>query len=452
MEFWVDNLNPLFLHPEMSKEIDLSTLLMQALSRHLRPAPYPYGLLTLRLLGKLGGRNRQFLRCPMALEYHQREEPQIAKDPYIECKWNRAEESASKMLLNSSILIPIPLSHCLKMLKMIATVQTSSKTKCDSSFFDTNTCLVSHTESSSVLWSSRIEDIDLEKYRKDFVSSTLRNQATACFAITRTFIREKLLEASPFLKKQNSGMINNDFVLLKSSNVKHACIILCYACVINDIKDDALALLKDFVKIIDKKIFAESIVIFVSDPSEVTTEIGIKLLSIFLNPAESHRVAETMDALESTANALIASLCETCRSSEWCRYGGLHEAILFVMNTVGCEWSRKHEVMLVNVAMMCIKTVPRELSLVATKSLRFYMLVCTCLYGTPLLDECNDDLIIDMFSSDKRVGNKTQSYRQSKTSEMTDLGTKVNKRIILPCEDVFRIIVFELASPQHLVR
>ena len=34
---------------------------MQGLTYHLRPAPYPYGLLTLRLLGKLGGKNRLWL-------------------------------------------------------------------------------------------------------------------------------------------------------------------------------------------------------------------------------------------------------------------------------------------------------------------------------------------------------------------------------------------------------
>jgi hypothetical protein len=58
----VDNLNQMFLYPELSKQADLLSSLMRSLSRHLRPAPYPYGLLTLRLLGKLDGKNRQFLR------------------------------------------------------------------------------------------------------------------------------------------------------------------------------------------------------------------------------------------------------------------------------------------------------------------------------------------------------------------------------------------------------
>jgi hypothetical protein len=43
LEFWVDNLNPDYLYPEMSRQTSLFTELMTALSRHLRPAPYPYG-------------------------------------------------------------------------------------------------------------------------------------------------------------------------------------------------------------------------------------------------------------------------------------------------------------------------------------------------------------------------------------------------------------------------
>lgn len=64
LEFWIDNLNPEFLYPILSKQSVVLLELMTSLSKHLQPAPYPYGLLTLRLLGKLGGKNRRFLREP----------------------------------------------------------------------------------------------------------------------------------------------------------------------------------------------------------------------------------------------------------------------------------------------------------------------------------------------------------------------------------------------------
>ena len=62
LEFWVDNLNPEFLYPVMCSQPAVFADLMKSLCKHLRPAPYPYGMLSLRLLGKLGGRNRRFLR------------------------------------------------------------------------------------------------------------------------------------------------------------------------------------------------------------------------------------------------------------------------------------------------------------------------------------------------------------------------------------------------------
>ncbi|XP_074572437.1 uncharacterized protein LOC141828947 isoform X1 [Curcuma longa] len=65
LEFWIDSLNPDFLEPIMANV--LSEVIL-ALWSHLRPLPYPWGTKALQLLGKLGGRNRRFLREPLALE------------------------------------------------------------------------------------------------------------------------------------------------------------------------------------------------------------------------------------------------------------------------------------------------------------------------------------------------------------------------------------------------
>lgn len=65
LEFWVDSLNPDFLEPSMASV--MSDVIL-ALWSHLRPAPYPWGAKALQLLGKLGGRNRRFLKEPLALE------------------------------------------------------------------------------------------------------------------------------------------------------------------------------------------------------------------------------------------------------------------------------------------------------------------------------------------------------------------------------------------------
>ncbi|CAH9105798.1 unnamed protein product [Cuscuta europaea] len=65
LEFWIDSLNPDFLEPSMA---NVMSEVILALWSHLRPTPYPWGGKSLQLLGKLGGRNRRFLKEPLALE------------------------------------------------------------------------------------------------------------------------------------------------------------------------------------------------------------------------------------------------------------------------------------------------------------------------------------------------------------------------------------------------
>jgi transformation/transcription domain-associated protein len=68
LELCVDNLTPDYLDPIMAPVIDD---LMGALWDHLKPNPYSHfhAHTTMRILGKLGGRNRKFLTAPPALEY-----------------------------------------------------------------------------------------------------------------------------------------------------------------------------------------------------------------------------------------------------------------------------------------------------------------------------------------------------------------------------------------------
>ncbi|GLJ07095.1 hypothetical protein SUGI_0058030 [Cryptomeria japonica] len=65
LEFWIDSLNPEFLEPSMA---NVMSEVILTLWSHLRPKPYPWGAKALQLLGKLGGRNRRFLKEPLALE------------------------------------------------------------------------------------------------------------------------------------------------------------------------------------------------------------------------------------------------------------------------------------------------------------------------------------------------------------------------------------------------
>ena len=67
LEFWVDSLNPEFLDPCIA---EVESDLMLALWAMLKPqqSGSPFGAKAMQLLGKLGGRNRAFLRDPLELD------------------------------------------------------------------------------------------------------------------------------------------------------------------------------------------------------------------------------------------------------------------------------------------------------------------------------------------------------------------------------------------------
>ncbi|CEG01408.1 Tetratricopeptide-like helical [Ostreococcus tauri] len=67
LEFWVDSLNPEFLDPCIA---EVESELMLALWAMLKPqqSGSPFGAKAMQLLGKLGGRNRAFLKNPLKLD------------------------------------------------------------------------------------------------------------------------------------------------------------------------------------------------------------------------------------------------------------------------------------------------------------------------------------------------------------------------------------------------
>ena len=73
-----------------------------------------YGLLTLRLLGKLGGKNREFLREPMLLS----EQPKSNMSTLeVQCSWAKTDGDHES---TDSFVLSVPLFRCLRLLKLIA--------------------------------------------------------------------------------------------------------------------------------------------------------------------------------------------------------------------------------------------------------------------------------------------------------------------------------------------
>ena len=98
--------------------------LMAALTQHLQPAPYPYGLLSMRLLGKMGGMNRLFLREIVAVGGGGRL-VNTTNNLTLICEWqhdgNNVDEEGNEGGVNgASILLPFPLDRAVDVLRRVA--------------------------------------------------------------------------------------------------------------------------------------------------------------------------------------------------------------------------------------------------------------------------------------------------------------------------------------------
>ena len=158
---------------------------MISLTSHLRPAPYPYGLLTSRLLGKLGGKNRRFLRNPTSFVNGETKEKSATVN--IECEWNDQGDDAVSFQAN------LPLKQAVETLQLLArTVNLATEygddgeeekqsREMNSEFpLDLQTLKWKDYAELAVLDSSKL---DLRLYAQDVVNETREEQAQASFTI-----------------------------------------------------------------------------------------------------------------------------------------------------------------------------------------------------------------------------------------------------------------------------
>jgi hypothetical protein len=198
LEFWVDNLNTEFLFPILSQDETLFADLMTTLSTHLRPAPYQYGLLTLRLLGKLGGKNRTFLRAPMLLST---DSPSNNGDflPSIECSWKQKEDT-------NSFSLQIPLRRAMAVLEKVSMVPSDKFVAASS---------ISGLDHIQTLLEveHNFEESDLSLLKDELLCKTLSEQANAAYAVVRGAIRV-------ILDIKGEARSGDDFVSLHKGEIQ----------------------------------------------------------------------------------------------------------------------------------------------------------------------------------------------------------------------------------------
>jgi hypothetical protein len=410
----------------MSKGISLFSTLMQSLSHHLRPAPYPYGLLTLRLLGKLGGKNRQFLRDPMLLNTLKNSEASLSIPVKFPISFE--DDSMSDSDKHLVLSLPLPLSSCVDTIRSIALTYTHDDLLDDEGeeLHDKANSTISPTS----LWDCRIEELDISSYSKGVIKDTKKGQALAGMAVLKAAIPATFnLEEQMGIDDESSSPDRFNEILI--------CKGLMYACMIDSTKIEATTVLQDLAFKMDHFVLAECLSSFLSEPSSFATAVGLDFLIYVLNSDGKDRESGSNSLL---LDSLICSLCESCCSCSWGKQSGLLQAINTLTSTLGSEWTRKYEVILVNATLLAVKSVPRELSETAVNALSGFVSLCIILYGDRCLHiDSDDNFIWDILAV---VG--VSPGRSDST-----VSSSSNYR---PCEDVFKIIIYEMTSHLPLVR
>lgn len=269
----MDNLNPEFLFPELSKQNHLFVRLMKALSMHLRPAPYPYGLLTLRLLGKLGGKNRRVLRDPIDIS-----DPASIKEHMqhlgIECTWSRLDSSAeqsSDMEIDGdatpqSFSIQIPIEECVQILKRIALCPKCEATKAPQESEDGSSGPVTWKESNR-LWDVDFQKTDLFPFCVDVIDETKRSQVEAAMTVLRAALTKmvtvekfnveeiSIIGETDTIEDGGDRVVGSSFDMQSSSSTLSAYdkdletvgLGLMFGCVVTSVQKEALAYTRGFL-------------------------------------------------------------------------------------------------------------------------------------------------------------------------------------------------------------
>ena len=236
LEFWCDNLHPDYLHPIFATQDNDGVghcTLMVGLTQHLQPAPYPFGLLCMRLLGKLGGANRLFLREMIVYvdPKGQGEEMETGKSSErgalsMYCEWESGYYSDD--VPRCAFLLPLPLSRAVDVLRYVSTapsiyLRDSSNSECDS--------WRSSTKSSTRINFSQLlaidtRTLDLDLYSVQTIEAIKHNQSKSAFIVIRAALASVIdvdedfrNEKIPFCTKSQETE-TNDELLDATSNLE----------------------------------------------------------------------------------------------------------------------------------------------------------------------------------------------------------------------------------------
>jgi hypothetical protein len=141
--------------------------------------------------------------------------------------------------------------------------------------------------------------------------------------------------------------------------------------------------------------------------------------------------------------SLVAALCRACLSSSWNSRSGLYEAILLIIGGLRPRWGSCFvEVEVIHVALLGLKTAPKDIPVAAIKAFQFFSRTCAALYSSAAPTTGTvEHLIRDPIMVVDREEIDIESDGRKSSSGCTP-----------PSEAVVQILVSELASVKHIVR
>lgn len=178
----MEHLNPDFLFPILTQDEDLLVELMSSLALHLQPAPYQYGLLTVRLLGKLGGMNKAFLNVPMNVSSVSKE---VMSPLSMNFEWDRPPDSSQN---HHDFSVNIPIRRSTIVLECVASMSRFRKNNEQSLGFNEDNETVMQTIQAIVQEEKDFEKIDLSSLKSLFIYERTREQAEAAMVMLRSAV------------------------------------------------------------------------------------------------------------------------------------------------------------------------------------------------------------------------------------------------------------------------
>lgn len=176
-------------------------MLMVALTQHLQPAPYPYGLLCMRLLGKLGGANRLFLReMGVHVDPKGRGEDMMIRNATkrgalsMYCEWRSERSSSDVSHSDKSFLLPFPLRRAVDVLRDVSAAPSINVR--DHDIIECASQRLSPTSNTHLNFSqiSTIDTrtLDLNLYSVQVMEAVKNNQSKSAFAVLRAALASVL--------------------------------------------------------------------------------------------------------------------------------------------------------------------------------------------------------------------------------------------------------------------